>query len=163
MNNQKQRFYVWIVIALLFIGFDQLTKYWVQQALYPGQLITYSTFFDLVLVFNTGAAFSFLAHAGGWQMLFFSGIAFIVSAVILHQLWKDSSKSLYCLSLTGIMGGALGNVIDRIYLGKVVDFLQFHAGSHYWPAFNAADCFIVGGAILLVLDSLLHSKQKEAK
>ena len=110
---------------------------------------------------NTGAAFSFLASAGGWQRWLFTGIGVVVTAVIVWQLYRHSHKALFCLALSCIMGGAIGNVVDRMRHGYVVDMLDFHwMGSHF-PAFNLADSAICLGAFLLILDELLRMRRGE--
>ena len=110
---------------------------------------------DLVHVRNTGAAFSFLATASGWQRELFIGIAVIASIWIIWMLIRaERGQRVFCLALSLILGGALGNVIDRVRLGGVVDFLYFHWGPHYWPAFNVADSAITCGAILLIIDAV---------
>ena len=137
-----------IVIAL-----DLLTKYWVQSALTYGEQHPVTSFFNLVLFHNEGAAFSFLANAGGWQRTFFSATALIASVVIVYLLRKHTNQKLFCLGLALILGGALGNLYDRLTLGYVVDFLYFHYQDYYWPAFNVADSAISCGVVLLLWDS----------
>jgi len=110
--------------------------------------------FNLVLAHNTGAAFSFLAGAGGWQRGFFSVIAVVAAGVIVHLLRKHHEEKIFSLALALILGGALGNLIDRILLGHVVDFLDFYVQGYHWPAFNVADMAITGGAGLLIWGSL---------
>ena len=144
------RWYAW---ALLVVLLDQLTKYWVSASFSFGEVRAYTGFFNLVLTYNTGAAFSFLAGAGGWQRSFFIGIALIAAAVISVLLVRHAGEKLFCFSLSLILGGAVGNVLDRIVLGHVVDFLDFHAAGWHWPAFNLADSAITVGAVLLVADS----------
>jgi signal peptidase II len=111
-------------------------------------------FFNLLLVHNRGAAFSFLAGASGWQRELFIGIAVVASAWIVYLLRKYPRQTLFCFALSLILGGAVGNVIDRIMLDAVVDFLDFHAFGWHWPAFNVADSAITCGAILLVWESV---------
>jgi len=112
-----------------------------------------TSFFDLVRYHNEGAAFSFLAAAGGWQRVLFSVIALVASAVIIYLLRKSQEQKLFCFALALILGGALGNLYDRITLGYVIDFLYFHYQTWYWPAFNVADSAISCGVALLLLDS----------
>lgn len=145
---------LWLVASALVIALDQLTKHWIVQAFSYGEAAFVTSFFNLVLAHNTGAAFSFLAGAGGWQRLFFIAVASLASAVILHLLRKHGRQPLFGLALSLVLGGALGNLIDRIRWGYVVDFLDFYYGSYHWPAFNVADMAITGGVILLVWDSL---------
>ena len=150
----------WYLIALAIIALDQFTKLWVVRDFFYGESLEVTGFFNLVLAHNTGAAFSMLAEAGGWQRLFFVGIALIASVVIAWLLKKHRDEPLFCLALSGILGGALGNLIDRVRFGYVVDFLDFHAMGYHWPAFNVADMAITGGAILIVWDSLRKPANK---
>ena len=143
----------WLAISAVVIALDLYTKYLVQGALTYGERIPFTTFFELVLFHNEGAAFSFLAGAGGWQRIFFSTIALISSVVIVYLLQKYRQEKLFCLGLSLILGGALGNLVDRLTLGYVVDFLYFHYEHYYWPAFNVADSAITCGVILLIWDS----------
>lgn len=144
----------WLAVATLVIVLDQASKFTVAQWLADGHMVEVTPFFNLILAHNAGAAFSFLAAAAGWQRGFFIGIALIASVWIIVLLRKHSSETLFCLALGLILGGALGNVIDRIWLGAVIDFLDFHAAGWHWPAFNVADSAITCGAALIVFDSL---------
>lgn len=143
-----------LALAALVIVLDQLTKHAVMWTLAPGEGVVVTPFFNLVYVFNPGAAFSFLAAAGGWQKWFFTALAFGVSAWIVVTLRTGKLAPRPALALTLILGGALGNVIDRIRFGAVVDFLDFHAFGAHWPAFNVADSAITLAAILLIWDQL---------
>jgi len=145
----------WYALALLVVLLDQLTKYWISASLRYGEARAYTEFFNLVLTHNRGAAFSFLASAAGWQRGFFIAIALIAIVVIGVLLARHARDKLFCFSLALILGGAIGNVIDRIVLGYVVDFLDFHLSGWHWPAFNLADSAITAGAVLLVADNLL--------
>jgi signal peptidase II len=145
---------LWLVPSALVIALDQFTKHWIVQAFSFGEGSPVTSFFNLVLAHNTGAAFSFLAEAGGWQRLFFIVVASAASAVMLYLLRKHARQTLFGLALSLVLGGALGNLIDRIRWGYVVDFLDFYFGNYHWPAFNVADMAITGGVILLVWDSL---------
>jgi len=153
---------LWLVPSALVIALDQLTKHWVVQAFSFGEASPVTTFFNLVLAHNTGAAFSFLAEAGGWQRVFFIVVASVASAVMLYLLRKHGREVLFSLALSLVLGGALGNLIDRIRWGYVVDFLDFYYGNYHWPAFNVADMAITGGVILLVLDSMRKPGDKKA-
>lgn len=144
----------WYALAFGVIVLDQIGKLWVVRDFFYGESLQVTSFFNLVLAHNTGAAFSMLADAGGWQRVFFIAIAVIASGVIAWLLRKHRDEPLFCLALSGILGGALGNLIDRVRFGYVVDFLDFHALGYHWPAFNVADMAITGGAILIVWDSL---------
>ncbi|MCO6428138.1 signal peptidase II [Nitrosomonas communis] len=151
------KFYYSLAIAFIVLTLDLATKYWVESSLVYNQQIPVTSFFNLVLTYNTGAAFSFLNDASGWQRWLLSGIALIASTVIIFLLHKYASSKLFCLALSLVLGGALGNLWDRITLGHVVDFLDFYLGSYHWPAFNIADSAISIGAVLLIYDSF-HSK-----
>ncbi|MFO7188332.1 MAG: signal peptidase II [Pseudomonadota bacterium] len=140
---------------------DQLTKWWIEAVLEPGERITVAPFFDLVLAFNRGAAFSFLADASGWQRVFFIAVAVVASAVILYLLRKHQGERLFSFGLALILGGALGNLWDRLVLGHVVDFLLLHAYGYHWPAFNLADSAITLGAGLLIYDSFRGTRRGE--
>lgn len=145
----------WLAISALIALADHASKSAVSSALRPGEAREVTPFFNLVLAHNRGAAFSFLSDAGGWQRTLFIGIAVLATAVIVTLLLKHSGERLFSAGLALILGGALGNLWDRIILGYVVDFLDFHAfGWHFW-AFNVADSAITIGAGLLILDSLL--------
>lgn len=144
-------------VASLVILLDQWSKQMVERHLDYAQVIEVLPFFNLTLHYNSGAAFSFLSDAGGWQRWFFSGIAITVSAVLLVWIYRIASQQrLLAIALSLILGGAVGNLIDRLHLGHVVDFLSFHWGPHYFPAFNIADAAISIGAVLMILDMLIH-------
>jgi len=144
----------WLALAALVVLADQASKYAVSASLRAGEVRAITGFFNLVLTYNRGAAFSFLSDAGGWQRALFIGIAVIAVVVIVSLLAKHTSEGLFCAGLALILGGALGNVWDRVALGQVVDFLDFHAfGWHFW-AFNVADSAISVGAGLVILDGL---------
>ena len=151
----------WLGVALAVIVADHLTKFWVSSALDYQETIPVLPFFSLVLVHNTGAAFSFLADAGGWQRWFFVAVGVIATVVIVRLLKRHAHEPRMAFALALVLGGALGNVIDRVVLGHVVDFLYFHYKSFAWPAFNVADSAITVGAALLIWDSL-RSKQGTA-
>ena len=140
-----------VLVALAVIVLDQLTKLWVFNTFVPGESVTVTPFFNLVLVFNPGAAFSFLAEHAGWQRWFFSLIALGISGWIIWQLRSVKPNAWLSLALALIMGGALGNLIDRLWLGMVIDFIDIHAAGWHWPAFNVADSAVCVGAVLYVL------------
>jgi len=144
----------WLALSATIVAADLATKAWVTRAFTPGDVITVTSFFNLVLVYNTGAAFSFLADAGGWQRWFFMTVSAIVSVVIVWLLRRHDGDRLMACALALVLGGALGNLYDRVTLGKVVDFVQLHAAGYYWPAFNVADSAISVGVVLLVWDSI---------
>lgn len=143
----------WLSISAVIVAVDLYTKHLVQAAFSYGEHLTITSFFDLVRYHNEGAAFSFLASAGGWQKLFFSGVSIVAIAVITYLLRKHASQKLFCFGLALVLGGAIGNLYDRVTLGYVVDFLFFHYQTLYWPAFNVADSAICVGVGLLLLDS----------
>ncbi|MDV6345676.1 signal peptidase II [Nitrosomonas sp. Is37] len=147
------KLYYCLAIAFVVLVLDLATKYWVESRLFYGQPIPVTSFFNLMLTYNPGAAFSFLSDASGWQRWLLSGIALITSIVIIFLLHKYAASQLFCLALSFVLGGALGNLWDRITLGHVIDFLDFYLGNYHWPAFNIADSAIFIGAALLIYDS----------
>jgi signal peptidase II len=149
----------WLLMAAVVAVLDQTTKAVVQANLQPGARIGVLPFADLVLVFNTGAAFSFLAGAGGWQRAFFIAIALGAAILILHLLRRHPEERVFCAGLALILGGALGNLWDRITLGHVVDFVLLHAYGYHWPAFNVADSAITVGAGLLIWDGVFGERR----
>ncbi|MBI2312003.1 MAG: lipoprotein signal peptidase [Betaproteobacteria bacterium] len=144
----------YLLLAFLVLILDLGTKALVEAYLRPGQVIYVAPFFNLVLTYNPGAAFSLLSDAAGWQRWLFSGIAVAASVLIVHLLRRHSAETLFCVALALILGGALGNLRDRIAIGEVVDFIQLHYAGYYWPAFNLADSAITVGAVLIVWDGL---------
>jgi signal peptidase II len=144
----------WLGLSAVVIALDLYSKHLVQSALAYGEHISLTPFFDLVLFLNQGAAFSLLANAGGWQRVFFSVFALVASGIIIHLLRKHLEQKLFCLALSLILGGAMGNLYDRLTLGHVVDFLFFHYHDYYWPAFNVADSAITTGVALLLWDGV---------
>ena len=144
----------WLGVSLIVILIDQLTKIAVSRLFVYGDPHPIAPFFNLLLIYNRGAAFSFLAAAGGWQRWAFTALGIIAALVIVYLLKRHSAQKLFCTALALILGGALGNVIDRLVYGHVIDFLDFHVGRWHWPAFNIADSGITIGAILLVIDEL---------
>lgn len=143
----------WLSISGVVVALDLYTKHLVQQAFAYGEHVQVTSFFDLVRYHNEGAAFSFLADAGGWQKWFFTAVSVIAAVVITYLLSKNLSNKLFCWGLALVLGGALGNLYDRITLGYVVDFLYFYYQQFAWPAFNVADSAICIGVGLLLLDS----------
>ncbi len=151
----------WLALAALVVAVDQASKYAVTSSLRSGEFREVTGFFNLVLAYNRGAAFSFLSDAGGWQRPLFIVVAAVAVAVIATLLAKHADERLFCTGLALILGGALGNVCDRVVLGHVVDFLDFHAlGWHFW-AFNVADSAISVGAAVLILDGLRPSRRSQ--
>ncbi|MEZ5616540.1 MAG: signal peptidase II [Rhodocyclaceae bacterium] len=156
------RFASWLGLSGLVIVLDQLTKLWVLAALPPGQSIAVTPFFNLVLVFNPGAAFSFLSDAGGWQRWFFVVLAIAVSVWLTFLIRRHAAERLLPLAAALILGGALGNVIDRIRFGAVADFLDVHAAGWHWPAFNVADSAITAGVALLLWQQLFCAAKEKS-
>ena len=152
----------WLPVTLAVIGLDQATKHLIVQHFQLYDMHPVLPVLDLTLMYNTGAAFSMLANAGGWQHWFFVVLALAVSGGILVALFRmQQTQPLLGSGLALILGGALGNVIDRLRLGHVIDFIYAHWGQHYFPAFNLADSAITVGAGLLLLDALLESRGRE--
>jgi signal peptidase II len=151
----------WFGLSAAVIVLDYVTKVAVLQSFAPGESRAVAPFFNLVLVFNKGAAFSFLATAQGWQTLFFAAIAIVASVVISFLIVRNRRNSLFCTGLALILGGALGNLYDRVVYGHVVDFLDFHAAGWHWPAFNVADSAITVGAGILIVESFLQKRSNE--
>ena len=144
----------WLWISLLVVALDQASKQIAESQLTLHQAVNLFPYFDWYLTYNTGAAFSFLANAGGWQRWFFTLVAIVVSAIIVQWIRKlPQDETVTAISLSLILGGAIGNLIDRLYLGHVIDYIQVWLGSYPWPAFNIADAAIFVGAVLLLLSS----------
>jgi signal peptidase II len=153
--------YLWISALVLVI--DQITKYIANTSMSLYQTIEVIPYFNFTLAYNYGAAFSFLADAGGWQRWFFTGLAAIFSAVIFVWITRlKSTAKLEVISLSLILGGAIGNLIDRLIFGYVIDFLDVYYQSYHWPAFNIADSAICIGAVLLILDSFKKKDESAA-
>ena len=144
----------WLWLAGVLVLLDQISKWVVLGTLQPGETRYVAPFWTWVLTFNPGAAFSFLSDAGGWQRWFFTLLALGVSGWIVVMLRQHRNEFRLSLALTLVLGGAVGNVIDRLRFGAVVDFIQWHVAGYYWPAFNLADSAICLGAALLLLDQL---------
>lgn len=154
-----KRFLGWLGLSGLVIVLDQITKLAVLDRLMLGEAVPYTDFFQLVLVYNPGAAFSFLADQPGWQKWFFAALALVISAWLIGLIRKHANEALQPLAFSMIVGGALGNVIDRFAYGAVVDFLYFHIGEHGWPAFNLADSAITLGVILMIISQIRESRR----
>jgi signal peptidase II len=144
----------WFGLSAAVIAADLVTKWAVLAAFAPGERRAVTGFFNLVLAFNKGAAFSLLADAPGWQGPVLIAFALIAGAVVSVLMLRPGGRSIYYAGLALILGGALGNLVDRLRFGHVVDFLDFHAFGWHWPAFNVADSAICIGAALLILDGL---------
>ena len=152
-NSSARALLPWAGVAAVVFLVDFATKLYFESNFYLGESRPVTSFFNLVLAHNTGAAFSFLAGHSGWQMYLFAAIALASIFICARLIIRHASERLFCLSLALIMGGAIGNLLDRIIYGYVIDFLDFYYGYWHWPAFNIADMAIVGGAGLLILDS----------
>jgi len=150
---------LWLAWALLLLAFDQISKQWIVRNYHLGEWTAVSGFFNIVRAHNSGAAFSFLATAGGWQHGLFIGIGVLACAFIVWQLLRHPQRRLYALALASILGGAAGNVLDRLQYGYVVDFLDFYWGRWHFPAFNVADSAISLGVACLLLDEWLRPRQ----
>jgi signal peptidase II len=144
----------WLALAAMIVVLDQLTKYFIVQKFALHESLYITSFFNLVYVRNTGAAFSMLADAGGWQRVFFIVVAVVASVWVVWLLKRHPEQKLFCLALGMILGGAVGNLIDRVLYGSVVDFVQMHYAGWYFPAFNVADSAITVGAGLMIWDAL---------
>lgn len=158
--------WLWLGLALLIIVADQLTKTLVAARFDLGDSVTITSYFNLVRAHNPGAAFSFLAGASGWQRWFFVGLGAVASVFIVWMLRRHPGERLFCLAISLILGGAVGNVIDRLLHGHVIDFLQFHWDflapvfrGGFFPSFNVADAAITAGAVSLILDEVLRVRR----
>jgi len=152
----------WLNLSALVIVLDQLTKWAVTASLSLYETIPVMPFFNITLAYNEGAAFSFLASAGGWQRWFFVGLALAVSIALIIWLKKLPSMARQeAVALSLILGGAIGNVLDRLYHGYVIDFLDVFYGTYHWPAFNIADSAIFIGALLLIVDSFSNKAEQK--
>ena len=146
-------------LSLLVVVLDQLSKYWVVASFEEYEVLRVWPVFNLTLVYNTGAAFSFLSDAGGWQRWFFIIVGVLVSAIMVIWLARLGRRDRWTgVGLALVIGGALGNLIDRVLLGKVIDFLQWHWQDWYWPSFNLADSAITLGVVLLLVDGLFADR-----
>ena len=151
--------WLWLGLAVVVVLLDQLSKTVILGIFQLNDSRSITSWFNLVRVHNSGAAFSFLAGASGWQRWFFVGLGTVASAFIVWMLKKHPTQKLFCFAVTMIMGGAIGNVIDRLLHGYVVDFIQVHYGGWYFPSFNLADSAITLGAICLILDEILRVRR----
>jgi signal peptidase II len=144
---------IWWIVAMVVVAADHATKWLMSELMCCRPPLAVTPFFNFVLAHNTGAAFSFLAEGSGWQRWFFAGIAVVATALISMLIRRHAGERLFCAGLALILGGAVGNLIDRLARGHVVDFIQLHAGGWYFPAFNVADSAITVGAALVIIDS----------
>ena len=152
----------WLGLALLLLLADQFTKVLILGYYKLGDTTYVTSFFNVVRVHNAGAAFSFLASASGWQRWFFTGIGIAAALFIVWMLRSHPGQKLFSFALACVLGGAVGNVIDRVAYGYVVDFLDFHYGNWHFPAFNVADSAITVGAVCLILDELLRVRRSKS-
>jgi len=150
----------WFALAAAIVAADQIVKWMVLRAFAPGEQRAVTEFFNLVLVFNKGAAFSLFAQAAGWQAPLLTGFALLASLVVGYFIVRNPGKTMLCLGLALILGGAICNVIDRVRFGQVVDFVDLHAFGWHWPAFNVADSAISVGAVLLILEGFLPREKR---
>ena len=152
----------YLTISAAIIGLDQVTKWLMVSWLALYETVAIMPYFNLTMAHNHGAAFSFLAQAGGWQRWFFTVLALVISTVLVVWLTKLKPEAkLEAISLSLVIGGAIGNVIDRICYGYVIDFLDIYIGSSHWPAFNVADSAICIGAVLLIIDSIKSEPESQ--
>src|SRR5262245_7591120 len=150
----------WFALAAAIVAADQLTKWAVLANFALGERVELTGFFNLVLVYNKGAAFSMFADADGWQTPLLAAFAIAAICIVGYLIARHAQKGLFCAGLALILGGAVGNLIDRLRFGQVVDFLDFHAMGWHWPAFNVADSAICVGAALLILDGFVHHERR---
>ena len=153
-SNSRQAFLLWLGLSSLLLILDQLTKIVAKNSLFEGVSQPVTSFLNWTLVYNSGAAFSFLAQAGGWQRWFFTGVGIIAALIMIWLIRKNSHQTIFSLALSLVLSGAIGNVIDRIIYGAVVDFVDVHYMGWHWPAFNIADSAITIGVILLIVDEI---------
>ena len=154
LSSPKSSIMPWLGIAAFVLLADQLSKLAIIRFISYAETKVITSYFNLVLVYNKGAAFSFLATESGWQRYFITAVGSIAALFIIWNLQRHSAERLFCWALALILGGALGNVIDRILYGHVIDFLDVHVAGWHWPAFNLADSAICLGAVLFVIDEL---------
>lgn len=162
MHNRidRYRWLRWLGISVIVLLLDQVTKYAISASFQYNESKVILPFFNLVLAHNTGAAFSFLAGASGWQREFFIVVSTVISVVLLWMLRQQHANRLLATALALVLGGAFGNLYDRVLHGYVIDFVQLHAFGHAWPAFNVADSAIFVGAALLIWDSFRQPAAK---
>ena len=159
-QNQLGSAKTYLFLALFVLIADQVSKWWAQMSLPMAQAIKVTDFLNCFLIYNPGAAFSFLSQAGGWQRWFFTIIGIIAAVVIIWLLQKNTQDRPFCIALALILGGAIGNVLDRLLYGAVVDFIDVHYQGWHWPAFNLADSAISIGATLIVINEIRRALQQ---
>ena len=148
----------WLSISAIIVVLDQISKQLIEQSFQLYERLAVMPFFNLTLAYNEGAAFSFLSDAGGWQRWFFLALTIVISIVLFFWLKKTESK-LEALAICMVLGGAIGNFIDRLLFGHVIDFLDVYYETHHWPAFNVADMAISGGVMLLIIVTFLNKPE----
>ena len=153
-SNNRQTFLLWLGLSSFILILDQLTKVIAKNSLFEGVSQPVTSFLNWTLVYNSGAAFSFLAQAGGWQRWFFTSVGIIAALIMIWLIRKNTHQTIFSLALSLVLSGAIGNVIDRIIYGAVVDFVDVHYMGWHWPAFNIADSAISIGVILLIVDEI---------
>jgi signal peptidase II len=168
-KHAPRSLWLWLGIALMVLLFDQFTKLLIIDSFQLGDSQTVTSYFNLVRVHNSGAAFSFLSSASGWQRWFFTGIGLVAAVYIVWMLRSHPEQTLFCFALSLVLGGAIGNVIDRVLWGHVVDFLDFHWAwlspvfyQGHFPAFNVADSAISLGVVCLIADELIRVRKSKA-
>lgn len=149
----------WLSISTIIIVLDQISKQLAERSLELYERIAVMPLFNITLAYNEGAAFSFLSDAGGWQRWFFLILTSVISVVLFFWLKKSESK-LESLAISMVLGGAIGNFIDRLLFGHVIDFLDVYYETHHWPAFNVADMAISGGVMLLIITTFIQQPEK---
>ena len=159
LSRSGASLWLWLGLALLILLADQFTKIWIIGTYQVGDSLPLSSFFNLVRWHNNGAAFSFLAQAGGWQRWFFTGLGSVAALLMIWMLTQHAGQRLFGFAIACVLGGAVGNVIDRVLYGYVVDFLDFHYAGIHFPAFNVADSAITLGAACLILDEVLRVRR----
>lgn len=161
--KSKRRMVAWFWLSAAVVMLDQLTKAAAEWWLQPYQAVEILPLFNLTLMYNTGAAFSFLSDAGGWQRWFFLTLTIIVIVVLIRWLRElDPAEKWKAACYALIIGGAIGNMIDRVATGRVVDFLDFYVGTYHWPAFNIADSALVIGVGALIWDMLMDARREKS-
>ncbi|MES9856808.1 MAG: signal peptidase II [Sedimenticola sp.] len=148
----------WLILSLVIIALDQASKQLAEATLLVYETIPVMPFFNFTLAYNEGAAFSFLSDQGGWQRWLFSGLAAVVTLVLIGWLSRLRDERILAIALSLVIGGAVGNLIDRLLFGHVIDFLDIYYGTWHWPAFNIADSAITIGVLLLLLDSFFEGR-----
>ncbi|MEJ1298344.1 MAG: signal peptidase II [Candidatus Sedimenticola sp. (ex Thyasira tokunagai)] len=152
----------WLILSLVIIVFDQVSKQLAETMMLAYETVPVMPFFNLTLAYNEGAAFSFLSDQGGWQRWLFVVLATVVTLVLVGWLARLRDERILAISLALVIGGAVGNLIDRLLFGHVIDFLDVYYGTWHWPAFNIADSAITIGVVLLLLDSFFEGSKRES-